>query len=319
MTNITPYSPAYFKEVERGLLEFGFKLITNGKVRNVYSYDNQILMVTTDRISAFDVISKQTIPYKGQVLNGVASYFLKKAHENSICPVWLHHIPNQNTMVGVKCEPVKVEMVIRGNLVGHAWREYQKGKRTICGVTMPDFMAENDFFPEPIITPTTKASEGHDEDISKEEILNSGLVKPVVYSLMEQYTRKLFEQGTKIAEQHNLFLADTKYEFGISPNSTVTLIDEVNTPDSSRFFQMEGFYKRQRNGKPQIQLSKEFLREWLIKEGYTGQDGMEFPIMPSEIVSEVSLRYNELYYRLVGKDFVHEELTVDQFIESIIS
>lgn len=318
MEKTIPYSPAYFEEVKQKLLGFGFKLITSGKVRDVYEKDGYIVMITTDRISAFDVISNQPIPYKGQILNSIAKYFLEDAKKNSICPVWLKSTPNQNTMVGIKCLPVKVEMVIRGFLCGSAWRKYQSGQRNFWGVKLPDHMSENDEFKEPIITPTTKEDTGHDEDITKEEILAKGLVKPVEYALMEEYTRRLFARGSEIAKDHNLFLADTKYEFGISNNNSVTLIDEVNTPDSSRFFQMEGFYARQRNNKPQIQLSKEFLREWLMEQDYRGQEGTPFPVMPPDIVAGVSLRYEELYQRFIGKKFVPETLTVSEFVESII-
>lgn len=318
MEQKTPYSPAFFEEVKQKLLGFGFKLVTSGKVRDVYEKDGYIAMITTDRISAFDVISEQPIPYKGQVLNCIAKYFLEDARAKSICPVWLKSTPNQNTMVGINCPPVKVEMVIRGFLCGSAWRKYQNGQREFWGITLPDKMAENDEFEKPIITPTTKADSGHDEDITKEEILAKGLVKPVEYALMEEYTRRLFARGSEIAKDHDLFLADTKYEFGISRNGAVTLIDEVNTPDSSRFFQMEGFYKRQRGNMPQIQLSKEFLREWLMEQGYNGQKEIAFPVMPPEIVAGVSFRYEELYHRFLGEKFVPETLSVSEFVESII-
>jgi len=315
MTNAS-YTPAYFAEVEKSLLKFGFKLVTHGKVRDVYSFDDQLIMITTDRISAFDVVSPQTIPYKGQILNKIAAHFLDQA--SVICPTWLKAVPNSNTSIGLQCEPIKIEMVIRGHLCGSAWRKYMTGERVICGEVMPDGMVENDQFPTPIITPTTKADTGHDEEITKDEIIKRGLATQVNYTLMENYTRQLFKQGSESAKESDFFLVDTKYEFGLSKNGAVTLIDEVNTPDSSRYFQMKGYYRRQRENKPQIQLSKEYLREWLMSQGYKGQSGVDFPFMPEEIVSETFLRYKVLYERLTKKNFTPEDLTPCEFIQSIV-
>ncbi|HON98283.1 MAG TPA: phosphoribosylaminoimidazolesuccinocarboxamide synthase, partial [Bacteroidales bacterium] len=271
-----------------------------GKVRDIYEFDNLILMIVTDRISAFDVILPQPIPYKGQVLNQIADYFLDSTKD--ILPNWKIICPHPMCMLGHKAIPFKVEMVIRGYLSGHAWREYKDGKRTLCGQPLPDGLKENDPLPHPIITPTTKAIEGHDEDITPEEIISAGLVSKEDYEKLENYTLQLFERGTQLAKQKGLILVDTKYEFG-KLNGDIILIDEIHTPDSSRYFYAEGYEERQKLGQPQKQLSKEFVREWLMDQGFSGQDNQKVPIMPPEIIHEVSHRYIELYEMLTGKVF----------------
>ena len=272
-----------------------------GKVRDVYDIDDKYLvMVVSDRISAFDVVLPEGIPYKGQVLNMIAAKFLDATSD--ILPNWKVAVPDPMVTVGYKCEPFKVEMVIRGYLSGHAWREYQAGKRTICGVPMPDGMVENAKFPEPIITPTSKAAEGHDEDISKEEIIAQGLVSKEDYELMEQYTYALFERGTKIAAEKGLILVDTKYEFG-KKDGKVYLIDEIHTPDSSRYFYADGYEEKFEKGEPQKQLSKEFVRQWLIEHDFMGKPGQQVPEMTEEYVNSVSERYIELYEHIVGERF----------------
>lgn len=271
-----------------------------GKVRDVYHFDKKLVIVATDRISAFDVILPRPIPYKGQILNQIAA---KSLHDTSdIVPNWLEINPDPNVSVGKKCEALEVEMVIRGYVVGHAWREYRSGKRSICGVPMPDGLRENDKFPQPILTPTTKAKEGHDLDISREEIIRQGLVEESIYSKLEDYTRKLFQRGSEIAMKQGLILADTKYEFGMY-NGEIYLIDEIHTPDSSRYFYAEGFDDRQAKGEAQKQLSKEFVRQWLISKGFQGQTGQAMPEMSDEVVASISNRYIELYENFTGEKF----------------
>jgi phosphoribosylaminoimidazole-succinocarboxamide synthase len=272
-----------------------------GKVRDVYTINDEIMiMVVTDRISAFDVVLPEGIPYKGQVLNQIASKFLDATAD--IVPNWKLSTPDPMVTAGIFCEPFMVEMVVRGYLTGHAWREYKQGKRMICGVPMPEGMKENERFPEPIITPTTKALVGHDEDISKEEILRQGLVNVEEYEKLEAYTRALFERGSKMADDMNLILVDTKYEFG-KKDGKIYLIDEIHTPDSSRYFYKEGYQERQNNNMPQKQLSKEFVREWLMEKGFRGSEGQEAPDMPEDFVLQVSNRYIELYEQITGEKF----------------
>lgn len=273
-----------------------------GKVRDVYTIQDKFLvMVVSDRISAFDVVLPEAIPFKGQVLNQIAARFLKATAD--IVPNWVLSVPDPSVTIGRICEPFKVEMVIRGYLAGHAWREYNAGKRQICGVTLPDGLKENDKLPEPIITPTTKASVGHDEDISKEAILARGIVSAVDYEQLEKYTRAIFARGTEIAAQRGLILVDTKYEFG-KADGVIYLIDEIHTPDSSRYFYSGGYEQRQANGEPQKQLSKEFVRKWLIENGFQGKDGQVIPEMTPEIISSISERYIELYEQITGEAFV---------------
>ena len=280
----------------------GQKSVYKGKVRDVYNIDHKImLMVVSDRISAFDVVLPQGIPYKGQVLNQIAAKFLDATAD--IVPNWKIETPDPMVTAGIYCEPFKVEMVIRGYLSGHAWREYKKGKRTLCGVTMPEGMKENDKFPQPILTPTTKEAVGHDEDISREEILKTGLVKDEDYTMLEDYTLKLFQRGTEIAEKMGLILVDTKYEFG-KYDGKIYLIDEIHTPDSSRYFYLDGYQQRQDSGEPQKQLSKEFVREWLMEQGFQGKDGQTVPQLPEEFVKKVSERYIELYEKITGEKFM---------------
>ena len=278
------------------------KKVYNGKVRDVYTLDNDIMvMVASDRISAFDHILPKGIPHKGQVLNQVATYFLDKTKD--IVPNWLMATPDPAVAIGKACEPLKVEMVIRGYLAGHAAREYKAGKRILCGVALPEGLKENDRLPEPIITPSTKADQGHDEDISREEILKQGIVEESVYLQLEKYTRALFQRGTELAKERGLILVDTKYEFGMF-NGEVILIDEVHTPDSSRYFYIDGFEDRQAKGVKQMQLSKEFVREWLMENGFQGKDGQTIPDMPETFVNETSERYIHLYEQIVGKKFI---------------
>lgn len=272
-----------------------------GKVRDVYTFENTLVMVASDRISAFDVVLPEAIPYKGQILNQIASEYLNAT--SHIVPNWLEGTPDPNVSYGKKCEAFQVEMVIRGYCTGHAWREYRDGKRTICGVPMPEGLKENDKFPEPILTPTTKAHEGHDEDISREEILGQGLVAEEDYIMLEKYTRDLFDYGTKAAAEKGLILVDTKYEFG-KYNGEIYLIDEVHTPDSSRYFYSEGYQERQDNNEKQKQLSKEFVRQWLIENGFQGKEGQQIPEMTEEVVNSISDRYVELYEKVTGNTFV---------------
>jgi phosphoribosylaminoimidazole-succinocarboxamide synthase len=283
----------------------GQKDVYHGKVRDVYNLGNEFLvMVVSDRISAFDVILPRGIPYKGQVLNQIASQFLDATAD--IVPNWKIAVPDPNVMVGQKVEPIKVEMVIRGYLSGHAWREYKAGKRSLCGMSMPDGMKENDRFPDPIITPTTKASEGHDEDISRDEILSRGLVSEPQYNQLETFTHALFKRGTEMAARQGLILVDTKYEFGLR-NEHIYLIDEIHTPDSSRYFYADGYAERQKKGEPQKQLSKEFVREWLMGHGFQGQEGQKMPKMTNAFVWKVSSRYIELFEHITGSKFIKED------------
>lgn len=275
--------------------------VYHGKVRDVYNINNRFLvMVVTDRISAFDVILPKGIPYKGQVLNQIANKFLDATAD--IVPNWKIASPDPMVTVGHFCEPFKVEMVVRGYLTGHAWREYKSGKRTLCGVTLPEGMKEHQKFPNPIITPTTKAEEGHDEDISREEIIAKGLVSEADYNLLEKYTLALFERGTRIAEKMGLILVDTKYEFG-KKDGKIYLIDEIHTPDSSRYFYLEGYKERFEKGQEQRQLSKEFVREWLMSNGFQGKEGQVVPEMTPEFIEQVSNRYIELYEKITGDRF----------------
>jgi phosphoribosylaminoimidazole-succinocarboxamide synthase len=276
-----------------------------GKVRDVYSLgDDLLVMVTTDRISAFDVVLPEGIPFKGQVLNQIASRFLDLTAD--ILPNWKIAVPDPMVTVGWRCEPFKVEMVVRGYLAGHAWREYKAGKRTICGVPMPEGMVENQRFPEPIITPTTKAAEGHDEDISKEEIIARGIVSREDYEELERYTRALFQRGTEIAARRGLILVDTKYEFG-KRDGRIILMDEIHTPDSSRYFYAEGYEERLARGERQKQLSKEFVREWLMAGGFQGQAGQKVPEMTPAVVAGITDRYVELYEHITGEPFDRAE------------
>lgn len=280
----------------------GQQKVYKGKVRDVYTLNNDVLvMVASDRISAFDHILPKGIPHKGQVLNQVATLFLEATRD--IVPNWLIGTPDPSVAVGVACEPIRVEMVIRGYLAGHAAREYKAGKRELCGVQLPEGMKENDKFPEPIITPASKADEGHDEDISREDIIAKNIVQEHIYEQLEKYTRALFQRGTEIAAKQGLILVDTKYEFGIR-NGEVILIDEIHTPDSSRYFYAEGYEERQSKGEPQKQLSKEFVREWLMANNFQGLDGQTMPEMPDSFVETITERYIELYERITGKTFV---------------
>ena len=302
----------------------GQQKVYNGKVRDVYTLNNDLLvMVASDRISAFDHVLPKGIPYKGQVLNQVATLFLNATED--IVPNWLISTPDPSVAVGYACEPIRVEMVIRGYMAGHAAREYNSGKRELCGVPLPEGMRENDKFPVPIITPATKASEGHDEDISREEILAQGIVPKKIYLKLEEYTRALFQRGTEMAAKQGLVLVDTKYEFGMR-NGEIILIDEIHTPDSSRYFYADGYQERQERGEPQKQLSKEFVRQWLIENGFQGLEGQSMPVMPDDFVSVVSDRYIELYEKIVGKSFEKADTTnitdriqnnVDRFIASM--
>lgn len=297
--------------------EFNFpgqRSVYHGKVRDVYNInDEQLVMVVTDRISAFDVVLPKGIPYKGQVLNQIAVKFLDATSD--LVPNWKFSSPDPNVTVGHFAEPFKVEMVIRGYLTGHAWREYRDGKRSLCGVPMPEGMREHDRFPEPLITPTTKAEEGHDEDISREEIISQGLVSEEDYLVLEDYTRKLFQRGTEMAAKMGLILVDTKYEFG-KKDGRIILIDEIHTPDSSRYFYAEGYEVRQEEGEQQKQLSKEFVRQWLISNGFQGKEGQKMPEMPEEFVHEVSERYIELFESITGEKFVQSETTaIEERIE----
>ncbi|MBC3542209.1 phosphoribosylaminoimidazolesuccinocarboxamide synthase [Rufibacter sediminis] len=275
-----------------------------GKVRDVYYFKDKLALVATDRISAFDVVLPRAIPYKGQVLNQIAASFLEATA--NVVPNWVLSQPAPNVTIGRQCETFKVEMVIRGYLAGHAWREYSAGKRTLCGVTLPEGLRENDPFPEPIITPTTKAAEGHDEDISREEILRQGIVAEEDYVQLEAYTRALFKRGTELAAERGLILVDTKYEFG-KADGIIYVIDEIHTPDSSRFFYSEGYQERQESGETQRQLSKEFVRQWLIENGFQGKEGQQVPEMTDSKITEISQRYIELYEQLLGKKFVPQD------------
>lgn len=288
-----------------------------GKVRDVYTIEDRILvMIASNRISAFDVILPRPIPYKGQVLNQIAAFMLEKTSD--ICPNWLLDVPAPNVSVGKKCIPFKIEMVIRGNLTGHAWRTYLAGKRELCGVPMPSGMKENDFFPAPIITPSTKAAEGHDEDISQEEIIRQGLATAEEWYLLEQYTRQLFERGKEIAAGQGLILVDTKYEFG-RIGDEIVLMDEIHTPDSSRYFYADGYEEKQQKGERQKQLSKEFVREWLIANNFMGKEGQTVPEMSDEWTETISNRYIELYEKVTGMNFTPENLSDDETFQRIQS
>jgi phosphoribosylaminoimidazole-succinocarboxamide synthase len=281
--------------------------VYHGKVRDVYNIRGKMLaMVATDRISAFDVVLPRGIPYKGQVLNQIACKFLDATAD--IVPNWKIASPDPNVTIGHLCEPYKVEMVIRGYLTGHAWRQYKAGKRELCGVRLPEGMVENDKFPEPIITPTTKAMEGHDEDISRSEIIDGGLISKNEYEQLESYTRRVFERGTKMAADKGLILVDTKYEFG-KKDGVIYLIDEIHTPDSSRYFYADGYEERLLKGEPQKQLSKEFVRQWLIENGFQGKEGQSVPFMSDEFVSSVSDRYIELFENITGEAFIRSDVS----------
>jgi phosphoribosylaminoimidazole-succinocarboxamide synthase len=280
-----------------------------GKVREVITLEDDLLvMIATDRLSAFDVVMPKGIPYKGQILNQIATQMLEATKD--IVPNWLEATPDPCVSIGKRCEPFKVEMVIRGYMSGHAAREYKLGKRILCGVEMPEGMKENDAFPSPIITPATKAEEGHDEDISREEIIRQGIVSEIDYIQLEKYTRALFQRGTELAAQKGLILVDTKYEFGKTANGTIMLIDEIHTPDSSRYFYAEGYKERQAANEPQKQLSKEFVRQWLISNRFQGLEGQTIPEMSNVYIEEVSTRYIELYENITGKTF--DKADVDQ-------
>jgi len=292
------------------------KSVYRGKVREVYNINDALLvMVATDRLSAFDVVLPKGIPYKGQILNQIATKFMELTED--IVPNWLIATPDPNVAVGHLCEPFKVEMVIRGYLSGHAAREYALGKREICGVKMPDYLKENDKFPEPIITPTTKADNGeHDADISREDILSKGIVSEEDYVVLEKFTRDLYQRGTEIAASRGLILVDTKYEFGKTKEGVIVLIDEIHTPDSSRYFYAEGYQERQNNGEEQKQLSKEFVRRWLIENGFQGLEGQSIPTMTDEYIETVSERYIELYENILGEKFVKADIAnIEERIE----
>lgn len=278
-----------------------------GKVRDVYTIaDKYLVMLVSDRISAFDVVLPRPIPYKGQVLNQIAAQFLEATKD--IVPNWVMDVPLPNVTVGHKCETYPIEMIVRGNIAGSAWRAYKAGKRELCGVALPEGLKENDFFPTPIITPTTKAMEGHDEDISREEIIAQGIIPEKEYEQLEKYALAIFKRGCEIADERGLILVDTKYEFG-KLGDTIYLIDEIHTPDSSRYFYKEGFEERQKAGEPQKQLSKEFVREWLMANGFQGKEGQQVPEMTDEVLTEISERYIELYEHVTGKKFVKEEVS----------
>lgn len=286
-----------------------------GKVRDVYTIGDTLVMVASDRISAFDVILPRPIPFKGQVLNQIAAYMLQATSD--ICPNWLQQVPAPNVSIGRKCLPFRIEMVVRGNLVGHAWRTYQSGKRTLCGAVMPDGLKENDYFPQPIITPSTKAEAGHDEDISPEEIIAAGITTPEEWAILSEYTLQLFERGRELAAKQGLILVDTKYEFG-KIGDTIYLMDEIHTPDSSRYFYADGFEERQRSGERQKQLSKEFVREWLIANNFMGKEGQTVPEMSDEWVNTISKRYIELYEKVIGQPFKPEQLSEEETFERIL-
>ena len=290
--------------------------IYHGKVRDVYTIKQDwLVMLASDRISAFDVILPKPIPFKGQVLNQIAAIMLDATKD--ICPNWLVEVPSPSVSIGKKCTPFKIEMVVRGNLVGHAWRTYQTGSRTLCGVTLAEGLKENDFFPTPIITPSTKADAGHDEDISKDAIIAQGLASEADWKILEQYALALFQRGKDIAQKQGLILADTKYEFG-KIGDTIYLMDEVHTPDSSRYFYLEGFEERQATGEKQKQLSKEFVREWLIANHFMGKEGQTVPEMTSEWIDTISKRYIELFEKVSGKKFIPETISDDQLEAQVI-
>lgn len=292
--------------------------VYHGKVRDVYTIGDKLVVVATDRISAFDHILPKAIPHKGAVLNQIAKHFLDATSD--IVPNWLQAVPHPNVSIGKLCEPVRIEMVIRGYLAGHAAREYKAGRRMLCGVALPEGLQENDKLPVNIITPSTKAMEGHDEDISREDILKRGLVSEEVYAQMEKYTHQVFERGQKMANERGLILVDTKYEFGVA-DGRVMLIDEIHTPDSSRYFYLEGYAERQALGEPQKQLSKEFVREWLMANGFQGKDGQEMPFMPDKFVEVITDRYIELYETVTGNKFMRDnsEHIIADIEKSVVS
>ncbi len=288
-----------------------------GKVRDVYTIKDRLLvMMASDRISAFDVVLPRAIPFKGQVLNQVAAYMLNATAD--ICPNWILDVPAPNVSIGKKCIPFKIEMVVRGNLTGHAWRTYSSGQKTLCGVKMPDGMKENDFFPAPIITPSTKAAAGHDEDIPADEIIRNGFATGEDWKIVSDYALKLFARGKEIAAKRGLILVDTKYEFGKIGN-TIYLMDEIHTPDSSRYFYADGFDERQQSGERQKQLSKEFVREWLIANNFMGKEGQVVPTMNDEWVDTISKRYIELYEKVIGEKFVPQKLSDQETYERVIT
>jgi phosphoribosylaminoimidazole-succinocarboxamide synthase len=289
-----------------------------GKVRDVYTVGGKLVMVATDRISAFDVVLPRAIPFKGQVLNQLASKMIHATRD--LVPNWIMSVPDPNVTIGKNCSPYKVEMVIRGYLSGHAWREYQLGKRVICGVRMPDGLKQNDPFPKPIITPTTKASAGHDEDISRTEIIRQQIIPENEYEQLESYTRALFQRGTELAAKQGLILVDTKYEFG-NYNGEIILIDEIHTPDSSRYFYADGFEERQNKGEDQRQLSKEFVRQWLIQNNFQGKEGQIIPEMSDEWINQISERYIELYEKVTGEKFVkaNQENILSRIEQNVIA
>ena len=286
-----------------------------GKVRDVYELEGgMLIMIATDRLSAFDVVMPEGIPYKGQILNQIASKMM--ASTSDIVPNWVQSTPDPNVTIGQSCTPFKVEMVIRGYMSGHSAREYKEGKRILCGVEMPNGIIENDAFDEPIITPATKANEGHDEDISKDEIIQKNIVSESDYLLLEKYTRALFKRGTEISKSRGLILVDTKYEFGKTSEGKIVLIDEIHTPDSSRFFYADGYRERQNRGEPQKQLSKEFVRQWLISNNFQGLKGQKIPLMTKEYIKTVSDRYIELYEKIIGENFIKADTkNIDKRIE----
>ncbi|MEP6713236.1 MAG: phosphoribosylaminoimidazolesuccinocarboxamide synthase [Ferruginibacter sp.] len=289
----------------------------SGKVRDVYTIaDHLLVMIASDRISAFDVILPKLIPFKGQVLTEIAAYMLEACSD--ICPHWLLSTPAPNASLGKRCTPFKIEMVVRGNLTGHAWRTYSSGQRILCGVPLPERMKENDFFPSPIITPSTKATEGHDEDISKAEIIRRKLTTEKEWDIIEKYALQLFKRGNQIAERQNLILVDTKYEFG-KIDDEIILLDEIHTPDSSRYFYAEGFEERQAKGEKQKQLSKEFVREWLIENNFMGKEGQTVPHMTDEWIKAISNRYIELYEKITGKKFIPQFLSEEEVYQHIIN
>ena len=303
----------------------GLTAFYKGKVRDVYTINDQLMvMIASDRISAFDVVLPKAIPFKGQVLNQTAAHFLQ--HTKDIVPNWVISQPDENVTIGYKCTPFKVEMVIRAYLAGHAWREYKAGKRLLCGEHLPEGLKENDRLPRPIITPSTKAEVGHDMDISKAEIISTGLVNPADYAVLEQYTLALFEKGTNMALEKGLILVDTKYEFGKKQDGTIVVIDEIHTPDSSRYFYANSYEQLQERNEPQRQLSKEFVRKWLIENDFQGKDGQSVPFMPQEFVEEISNRYIEPYEKITGLTFVprsyhdvknHLESSINQALKSL--
>lgn len=307
--------------MEKGIKETNFQFegqvgFYRGKVRDVYFFNTKIAVIATDRISAFDVVLPKPIPYKGQVLNQIAAKFLTETQD--IVPNWLLDVPDPNVSIGYRCKPFPVEMVIRGYLAGHAWREYQAGKRVLCGVPLPEGLKENDKLPVPIITPTTKADKGHDEDISREDLLAKQIIQENDYLKLEEYTRALFERGTALAAEKGLILVDTKYEFGGFENK-IFLIDEIHTPDSSRYFYKDGYQNRQDKNESQKQLSKEFVRQWLISNDFQGKDGQKIPDMTDDIISSISERYIELYEKVTGEKFIKaEKSSIESIKENVI-